>query len=69
MAVLDKLEARLNKKCEKIDDLENRVDNGEQYSRRLCLRMYNIDLAPAETKENCIEKVEKVLTELDCGFQ
>ena len=67
MAVLDKLEAMLNKKCEKIEDLENRVDNGEKYSRRLCLRMYNIDLAPAETKESCIEKVEKVLTELDCG--
>ena len=38
MAVLDKREARLNKKCEQIEGLKNRMDNGEQYSRRVCCK-------------------------------
>lgn len=67
MAVLQHLEARVDQKLEKIEELEERVDNGEQYSRRMCLRMYNIDLPPPGTKEDCMKKVKKVLRELDCG--
>ena len=52
MAVLQRLEARVDKKLDKIEKLEERVDNGEQYRRKQCLRIYNIDMAPAETKED-----------------
>ena len=69
MAVLQHLEERVDQKLKKIDELEERVDNGEQYSRRLCLRMYNIDLAPPGTKEDCMKKVKTVLGELDCGVE
>ena len=69
MAVLQHLEARVDQKLEKIEELEERVYNGEQYSRRLCLRMYNIDLPPPGTKEDCMKKVKKVLRELDCGVK
>ena len=67
MAVLKKLEARLDEKLEKFEKLEERVDDGEQYSSRLCLRLYNIDLAPAGAKEDCLQKVQTFLEELDCG--
>ena len=67
MAVLQNLEARVDEKLVKLAELEERVDNGEQYSRRLCLRMYNIDLAPTGTKEDCMKKVEEVLKKLNCG--
>eukprot|EP00112_Aurelia_sp_Birch-Aquarium-sp1_P010015 Seg2160.7 transcript_id=Seg2160.7/GoldUCD/mRNA.D3Y31 product="hypothetical protein" protein_id=Seg2160.7/GoldUCD/D3Y31 len=69
MVVLQNLEARVDEKLEKIEELEEKVDNGEQYSRRLCLRMYNIDLAPAGKKEDCMKKVKQVLRELDCGVK
>ena len=45
------------------------MDDGKQYSHRLCLRMYNIDLAPPGTKEDCMKKVKQVLRELDCGVK
>ncbi len=67
IAVLKKLEARLDEKLEKIEKPEERVSDGEQYSRRLCLVLYNIDLAPAGAKEHYLQKVQTFLEELDCG--
>lgn len=67
MAVLRKLEERVDKKLEALEKLEERVENGEQYSRRLCLRLYNLELPQDGSKEDCLQKVESVLKELDCG--
>eukprot|EP00112_Aurelia_sp_Birch-Aquarium-sp1_P021227 Seg5655.2 transcript_id=Seg5655.2/GoldUCD/mRNA.D3Y31 product="hypothetical protein" protein_id=Seg5655.2/GoldUCD/D3Y31 len=67
MAVLQKLEERVDKKMEDLEKLEQRVENGEQYSRRLCLRLYNLDLPQDGSKEDCLQKVESVLEELECG--
>ena len=40
MAVLDSLARRIAV----LDNLERKIDEGEQYSRRLCIRINDIDL-------------------------
>ncbi len=50
-----------------VQNLADRVDDAEQYSRRTCLRMYNIELPESGEKEDCLEKVGKVLQNMDCG--
>ena len=50
-----------------MENLERRIDDGEQSSRRQCLRLNNIELPQQGEKETCMEKVEKVLRDLDCG--
>ena len=67
MAVLQKLEERVDKKMEALEKLEQRVENGEQYSRRTCLRLYNLDLPLDGSMEDCLQKVESFLKELNCG--
>ena len=67
MAVLQKLEERVDKKMEALEKLEQRVENGEQYSRRTCLRLYNLDLPQDGSMEDCLQKVESFLKELNCG--
>lgn len=63
MAVLDILEKRIAV----LDNLERKIDDGEQCSRRLCLRINDIDLPQQGDSENCMEKVKEVLDELNCG--
>ena len=61
---------RINSIEEKIDqfgDLERRIDESEQYSRRQCLRFLNIKLPPPEEMERCTEIIETILRDLDCG--
>ena len=50
-------------------NIERKIDDGEQYSRRVCLRLDNIDPSPhGESENECIQKVGKVLDEMDCGL-
>ncbi len=46
-----------------IERLEARVDDGEQYSRRLCLRINGVPLPNGNDKEDCIEKVQELIEE------
>ena len=63
MAVVDSLERRIAV----LGNLERKIDDGEQYSKRLCLRINGIDLPQQGESDNCIERVKEVLDELDCG--
>lgn len=57
----------LENKLERIGQLEQKIDDAEQYSRRVCLRFDNIDLPPVGDRENCANKAGKILDELNCG--
>ena len=52
-----------------VDRLDKRIDDGEQYSRRVCLRIDNIPLPDGGQKENCIEKVAEIMEGMDCGLE
>ena len=43
--------------------LSRKIDDAEQYGRRMCLRIDGIDLDENETPARCIEKVVKTLRE------
>ena len=60
---MEKLESELAV----IDKLAERVDDAEQYSRRTCLRIYNMGLPARGEQEDCMKKVEKILEKMDCG--
>ena len=60
---MEKLESELAV----IDKLAERVDDAEQYSRRTCLRLYNMGLPARGEQEDCMKKVEKILEQMDCG--
>ena len=62
----DRIE-RLESSLAVVNRLEYRIDNEEQYSRRQCLRINNVELPGDEESEDCMQKVEDILTELDCG--
>ena len=46
----------------KIKKLEERVDDCEQYSRRLCVMIDNMAV-PSGVKEDCLSKVVKLMSE------
>ena len=50
-----------------VEKLAERVEDAEQYSRRLSLRLYNIELPVRGEQEDCKEKVWKILEKMDCG--
>ena len=52
-----------------IDRLDKRIDDGEQYSRRVCLRIDNIPLPAGGEKEDCLEKVSELMQGMDCGLE
>ena len=52
-----------------INRLDKRIDDGEQYSRHICLRIDNIPLPAGDEKEDCLEKVSKVMHGMDCGLE
>ena len=61
------LESRIAIMERHISVLQNNVDENEQYSRRLCLRINGIPPVPDgqnESSENCLEKVKNVFSEL-----
>ena len=49
-----------------LSKLEINIDDGEQYSRRMCLRIDGIDLKSDENENSssCMEKVQKVFEEM-----
>lgn len=51
----------------RLNVLEQRSDDAEQYSRRSCLRIYGIPLPKRsqENASNCMEKVKKVFKEIN----
>ena len=62
----DRIE-KLESKLAVLDRLETRIDDGEQYSRRHCLCIHDMELPPVGTKENCLEKTKNVIEKLNCG--
>ena len=69
-AKIFQLEDRIEKRESKLavlDRLETCIDDGEQYSRRHCLRIHGMELPPVGTKENCLEKTKNVIEKLNCG--
>ena len=46
-----------------IERLEARIDDGEQYSRRMCLRINGVPIPSDNGKEECVEKVHKLIKE------
>ncbi len=67
VAVLEEQIKYLEERIEAMENLERRIDDGEQYSCCQCLRLNNIDLPQRGENESCIKKVEKVLRDLVCG--
>ena len=57
----------LESKVAVLDRLESRIDDGEQYSRRNCLRFHGMELPPVGSKENCFQKTKEVIEKLSCG--
>lgn len=56
-------------KIGQIGDSERRIDEGKHYSRQKCLRFLNIKLSPRGEKHGCIDRIEKILSHLDCGVR
>ena len=50
-----------------LEHLEQRINDSEQYGRRVCLHFMNIDLPENGEKEDCVEKVGKIIEDLGCG--
>ena len=67
-ALENKIDLLEGKMCV-IDRLDKRIDDGEQYSRRVCLRIDNIPLPAGGEKKDCLEKVSEVMQGMDCGLE
>ena len=62
--------ADLECKLESVEILERKLDDQEQYSRRSCLRLCNVEATSRKTseKEDCIKIVKDVLDEMQSGL-
>ena len=60
---IDELEG-LSKVLERLDA---GIDDGEQYSLRMCLRFNAVSLPAESDKEDCTERVYDVLKAMGCG--
>lgn len=49
--------------------LDKKINQSEQYSKRVSLRNANVALPDADDKENFMEKVSEVLAEIGCGVE
>ena len=60
------LEGKVTSLNKSLNKLEISIDDGEQYSRRMCLRIDGIKLKSDENENNssCMEKVLKVFEEM-----
>ena len=56
----------LESKLVLLGNLDKRIDDGKQYSRRHCLRLLNVTLPPDGAKEDCLEKVDELIKEVNC---
>ena len=61
MGVLQKLKERVDKKMDVLEKLEQHVENKEQYSRRTCLRLYNLDPTQDGSKEDWYSSPESIV--------
>ena len=59
--------ATLEQQVKKIEKLEERVDDCEQYSRRLCVGNDNMAV-PSGVKEDCLSKVVELMSEMDSNL-
>ena len=57
--------AALELEVTKVRAYERRIDDAEQYSRRLCLRIDNVPVDDKETSEECLNKVMHVIDNMD----
>ena len=59
------LEGKVTSSNKTLSKLEINIDDGEEYSRRMCLRTDGIDLKSNENENSsCMEKVQKVFEEM-----
>ena len=60
------LEGKVTSLSKSLNKLEISIDDGEQYSRRMCIRIDDIDLESDENENNssCMEEVQKVFVEM-----
>ena len=60
------LEGKVTSLNKSLNKLEISIDDGKQYSRRMCLRIDGIDLKSDKNENNssCMEKVQKVFEEM-----
>ena len=49
----------------KMQTLERRIDDIEQYGRRLCVRIDNIPVGEKETSDDCLNKVVQLMSNMD----
>lgn len=68
IAAFEKIDMLEGKLCV-IDRLDKKIDDGEQYLRRVCLRIDNIPLPAGDEKEDCLKKVCEVMHGMDCGLE
>ena len=63
---VEALESKLSIYEEHLTEMENRLENAEQYSRRSCLRIFGVPLPENgdETSKNCLAKVKQVFKNL-----
>ena len=64
---VEALEGKLSIYEAHLNEMESRLENAEQYSRRSCLRIFGVPLPEDgdESAKNCLTKVRKVFKELD----
>ena len=57
--------AALELEATKVRPSEKRIDDAEQHSRRLCLRIDNVPVDDKETSEECLNKVMHMIDNMD----
>eukprot|EP00112_Aurelia_sp_Birch-Aquarium-sp1_P006851 Seg1749.1 transcript_id=Seg1749.1/GoldUCD/mRNA.D3Y31 product="hypothetical protein" protein_id=Seg1749.1/GoldUCD/D3Y31 len=64
---VEALEGKLSIYEAHLNEMENRLENAEQESRRSCLRIFGVPLPKNgdETSKNCLTKVKKVFKDLE----
>ncbi len=50
-----------------LESLDRRIDEVEQYGRRMCLRFNNIEVSEDGSKENCVKIISDIMKETQCG--
>ena len=62
---IDELESRVVV-CESVSTkLQTELENSEQYSRRMCLRINGVPVESTETSEDCMKKCKEIFEEID----
>ena len=72
------IESRINQLEQKVDALESalvvvdhlhrKIDDNEQYSRRVCLRFDNVPLPENGHKEDCAKKIGEIMNQMNYGL-